>query len=117
MKDTKQLRDALIATQAMVIGLFHPKFYQGNEFIPVIENDNGVLTCLEVHTLLGYSILMIGIREGKYIAFPCKYKIPNNMSKEGYRAGVDDEEVQITLLEMKEDVMKFDKWYKENVHL
>lgn len=103
MKDISKLHTALLETQDMVIGLFRPRFYPQSEFIPVIENDNGNLICIEVSILLGRSTLHIGVDSGKFVPFPTEFR-------------ATDEPIQMTLTDMKKDPLWFNEWYKNNCY-
>jgi len=109
MENTQQLSIALREIQSRVIGLFRPQYYPNNEYIPVIENREGVLTCVQVSTMLGLTTLTIGIESGRYVQFPEYW---NRVS------GVPASECKqiTTLTDMMKDPIGFDKWYKENIH-
>lgn len=89
----KELSIALYNMQAMVTGLFKPRFY--NEYVPAIVRggEGDTLLCIEVGNLLGLSTLTIAQPEGHYIPFP------DNKS----------------LIGMMDNPIWFNDWYKENV--
>ena len=78
--------------------MFRPRFYPADQYIPVIADENGVLTCIEIGALLGLQTLTIGKQEGRYVPFVTKYGISQ------------------TLTEMMSDLLRFHNWYKENVY-
>lgn len=90
--------------QNRVIGLFRPRFYPAEVYIPVIANDNGVLTCIEVGNLLGLQTLTIGAEAGRYVEFP--------KSTPAYDRSAP---VPQTLSDMMKDPIVFDMWYKQNI--
>lgn len=92
-KKTKNLATALNEMQSQVIGLFHPRFYPKGEYICVIDDENGVLNCIEVMGMLCHSTLCIVSEQGRYVKFP------------------DGK----TLTDMKEDVIDFTTWYDTNI--
>lgn len=96
------MSEALKDIQSRVIGLFRPRFYPAGEYIPVITNNDGVLTCIEVGTLLGMSTLTIGQETGTYIPFPKRWQ--------------NIENGDVKLSDMMKDPVEFDKWYKANAH-
>lgn len=103
---SKELGMALRNMQSQVIGLFRPKYYPADQYIPVIANDDGLLTCIEVGTLLGLSTLNIGVESGTYVKFP-----------DTYPANIDaTEKTESTLAYMLTSPIFFNNWYKENVY-
>lgn len=107
---TQNLAIALNELQSQVIGLFHPRFYPMGEYICVIEDEAGSLTCIEVGDLLGHSTLHIDSTSGRYVKFPSEFEYSGH---EGYQN--DKLRVQLTLTDMKKDVTKFSKWYDTNI--
>lgn len=105
----KELGMALRNMQGQVIGLFRPQYYPNNEYIPVIANEDGLLTCVQVGTLLGLSTLVIGMESGRYVQFPEYW---NRVS------GVPASECKqiSTLTDMMQQPIEFDKWYRANVY-
>lgn len=87
------LSASLKRIQENTIGLFRPTYDKRDHYIPVIENNNGLLTCIETGSLLGLSTSYIEEADGRYVPFS------DNKS----------------LSEMMEDPIKFHNWYQENV--
>ena len=104
MEDIKQLSQALREMQNRVIGLFRPKYYPTDQYIPVIADADGVLTCVEVSTLLGLSTFTIGKESGRYVPFP-----DNRMEPGKWADGAP------TLTRMMSEPMKFHEWYEEHI--
>ncbi len=105
LEDTNEISQALKQMQNRVIGLFKPRFFPVGEYIPVIANDNGMLTCITISTLLGLQTLHIGAEAGRYVEFP--------KTSPAYDRTVP---VAQTLADMMKDPIAFDKWYKTNVY-
>lgn len=95
----EKLNMALRNVQSQVIGLFRPQYYPNDMYLPVIANEDGMLTCIQVGTLLGLSNLTINVESGRYIKFPTINKYKDS-----------------TLSDMMKSPMEFDKWYRANVH-
>ncbi len=106
--DTQQLSIALAQIQSQVIGLFNPRYCSANYYIPVIENNDGMLVCAEVGKLLALQTTHISAAEGRYIQFPKEYQYDT----EGRQSA---KQIQQTLTDMLADPMKFDKWYQTNI--
>lgn len=104
MEDTKEISQALKNMQNRVIGLFRPRFYPNDQYIPVIADENGVLTCIEIGGLLGLSTLTIGIEAGRYVKFP--------IAKPAYDRV---EPKPQTLSDMMKNPIEFNDWYRTNV--
>ncbi len=84
----EELKKASLNTQSSIIGLFHPRFYFNNDYIPVVEDNDGTLTCIEMSSsFLCFSTLYIGADKGRFVPFP------------------DSK----SLLDMKEDIIFFHK--------
>lgn len=91
-----QLVNSLKAIQELAVGMFLPKF--GGEWLLVVGNDNGNLTCYSIGILFGLQTLNIHQSEGTY--------------REFYRMGASYK--KITLSELMKDPFKLSEWWKEN---
>lgn len=109
MENTQQLSIALKEIQSQVIGLFRPRYYPNDQYIPVIADSNSVLTCIEIGTLLGLQTLTIGAESGRYVKFPDIYLY----NDEGMQS---KKKVKQTLSDMIKDPIAFHSWYKTNIH-
>lgn len=96
-KDINELSQHLLVIQNKVIGLFKPRFYPTGQYIPVVENDNGQLYCIEIGGLLGLQHLHIGASAGHYVEFPKTARC---------RAQ--------TMADMMKEPLEFHKWYTEH---
>ena len=105
MEDTKEISQALRNIQDRVIGLFRPRYYPADQYIPVISNDNGVLTCIEIGSLLGLQTLTIGIESGRYVEFPKTTPAYDRVEPKAQ-----------TLSDMMKEPIKFNEWYQNNVY-
>ena len=92
---TSGLSAELRVIQTKVIGLFKPYF--ANEYLPVIENREGCLTCISVGSLLGLQTLHIGIESGKFEPMPKKQRSPLDQ--------------YANLAELMENPFELNKWY------
>ena len=109
MENIKELSTALKNIQSRVIGLFRANNDPDRtNYMPVINDDNGVLECVSVGSLLGLQTLTIGSGQGRYVKFPVK--ISKSMDK------VQFPDIQETLSSMMSDPLMFHTWYKENVY-
>jgi len=86
------LSEALKAAQDIIIGVCRPKKAPQEILYLIIENDNGVFTCLSIGVLFGLQTITIGMGSCEFLFFP-------NDS---------------TLTEMMKTPMEFHAWYKEN---
>ena len=93
------ISDATKTIQSMTIGLFKPNFYPAGEYICVIEDNDGVLTCIEIGRLLGVQTLHIGVTQGHYVSIK-----ETNRTNSGF----------ITLTDIMKSPLAFDKWFREN---
>lgn len=109
MEDTVQLDKALRSMQDRVIGLFRPRYYPADHYIPVIYDKDGTLVCIEIGPLLGLQTLTIGKEAGRYVPFP--------REKVSTGAGINDWEfADQTLSSIMKEPLEFHQWYKDNVY-
>jgi alkaline phosphatase len=103
-KEINELGQHLKVVQNQVIGLFRPRFYPADQYIPVVENRDGLLTCIEVGALLGLQTLHIDATSGRYVEFPKTQPAYDRVEPKAQ-----------TLSDMMKDPLKFHQWYKDNV--
>ena len=105
MEDTKQLSQALREMQDRVIGLFWPRYYPVDQYIPVIADTDGVLVCIEIGGLLGLQTLTIGKESGRYVEFPKTKPAYDRVEPKAQ-----------TLSDMMKEPIQFHNWYQQNVY-
>jgi len=91
--------------QDRVIGLFRPRFYPADQYIPVISDTDNVLVCVEVGTLLGLQELTIGKESGRYVEFPKTRPAYDRVEPKAQ-----------TLSDMMKDPVEFHNWYQQRVY-
>ena len=64
----KSITTALYEAQKVCVGIFKPN--KSVVWLPVIENENGVLTCITIGFMLGLSVTSHSIEAGIFIKFP-----------------------------------------------